>query len=211
MESFAYGYPGNDDGQVIKPESDGSFMLFGTTDRSDPGQDNNNLLLIRINSAGYVTQTKILGGKEDEYAADMEILSDGYMLAYVVGKDGTNQKSYVMKLKNSIYATPYFTNNVNISNPASTADSSTCVHALTKYKTDSFILASQSGKGTAAKMLIFEVDANGNTVEGHQMIQGSTGTQVAYDVASGDDEYIIAVGKNSYDVNSMITFLKFKF
>jgi len=85
------------------------------------------------------------------------------------------------------------------------------VFALSKYKTDSFILAGQSGKGTSADMLIFEINSNGNLVEGHQKIEGSTGTQVAYDVVSGDDQYVIAVGKNSYDINSMITFLKFKF
>ena len=214
VESFAYGYPGNDVGKVIKPDQGGSFMVLCTTDRSDPGQDNNNLLLIRINSSGFVTQTKIIGGTEDEYAADMEVLSDGYLLAYTVGKDGSDQKVKVTKLKNNIYADPYFTTpdaGIKIINPANTADNSTAVYALSKYKTDSFILAGQSGKGTSAKMLIFEIDAGGNLVEGHQMIKGSTGTQVAYDVASGDDEYIIAVGKNFSDVNSMITFLKFRF
>jgi hypothetical protein len=211
VESFAYGFPGNDVGKVIKPEQGGSFVVFGTTDRSDPGQANNNLLLIKINSAGYVTQTKTIGGTEDEYAADMEILADGYLLAYTVGKDGSDQKVDVMKLKNNIYATPYFKNEITITNPTNTSDNSTAVYALAKYKTDSYILAGQSGKGTAAKMLIFEIDAGGSLVEGHQMIKGSTGVQVAYDVASGDDGYIIAVGKNSYDVNSMITFLKFRF
>jgi hypothetical protein len=192
-------------------------MVLGTTDRSDPGQDNNNLLLIRINSSGFVTQTKIIGATgtdsaADEYAADMEVLSDGYLLAYTVGKDGGDQKVRVIKLKNNIYAAPYFTTgDIKITNPANTADNSTAVYALSKYKTDSFILAGQSGKGTSGKMLIFEIDAGGNLVEGHQMIKGSTGTQVAYDVASGDDEYIIAVGKNFSDVNSMITFLKFRF
>ena len=67
------------------------------------------------------------------------------------------------------------------------------------------------GTGSSSKMLIFELDANGDPVAGHQMIQGSTGVQVAYDVMSGDDEYIIAVGKDNYDVNSMMTFLKFMF
>jgi hypothetical protein len=210
IESFAYGYPGNDIGKVIKPDQGGSFMVFGTTDRSDPGQDNNNLLLIRINSAGYVTQTKIIGGTEDEYAGDMEVVADGYLLAYTVGKDGSDQKVDVMKLKNNIYTAPTFTNTITITNPA-TNETSAAVYALSRYKTDSYLLAGQSGKGTSAKMLIFEMDASGNLVAGHQMIKGSTGVQVAYDVASGDDEYIIAVGKNSYDVNSMITFLKFKF
>ena len=209
--SFAYGFTGNDIGSVIKPDQGGGFIIYGTTDKSDPGQANNNLLLLRINSAGYLTQTKIVGGTEDEYAGDMEVLPDGYLLAYTVGKDGTNQSAYVKKLQNNIYAAPSFTNKIKIVDPSNTTDSSTCVNAMTKYSTNSFLLAGKSGIGTAGKMLIFEIDATGNLVAGHQMIKGSTGDQVAYDVVSGDDAYIIAVGENSYDVNSMITFLKFKF
>ena len=208
--SVIRGYIGNDVGKVIKPDLGGGFIVFGTTDNSDPGQSNNNLLLMKINSSGYVTQTKILGGTADEYAGDMEVLSDGYLLVYTIGKDGDNQQISVMKLTNNIFAPPLFTNTITITNPA-TNETSAAVYALSKYKTNSYLLAGQSGKGTSAKMLIFEMDGSGNLVSGNQMIKGSTGAQVAYDVASGDDEYIIAVGKNSYDVNSMITFLKFKF
>jgi hypothetical protein len=60
-------------------------------------------------------------------------------------------------------------------------------------------------------MLVFITDASGNPVEGKVKISGSTGLQVANDVASGDDGYIVAVGKNSYDYNTMITLLKFRF
>jgi hypothetical protein len=211
LGTFTWGYAGNDIGTVIKPDQGGGFIIYGTTDKSDPGQANNNLWLLKLNSAGYLTQSKIVGGTEDEYAGDMEVLEDGYLLAYTVGKDGINQSAYVKKLPSNIYAAPLFTNKIKIVNPLNTADSSTCVNAMTKYSTNSFLLAGQSGIGTAGKMLIFEIDATGNPVAGRQMIKGSTGTQIAYDVVSGDDGYIIAVGENSYDVNSMITFLKFKF
>ena len=49
IESFAYGYPGNDVGAVIKPDQSGNFVVFGTTEQSDPGQNKNNLLFVRIN------------------------------------------------------------------------------------------------------------------------------------------------------------------
>jgi hypothetical protein len=212
VESFAYGYPGNDLGNVIKADNGGNFIVFGTTDMSDPGQDKNNLILVRFNSVGYATESNIIGGSDDEYAADMEVLSDGYLIAATIGKDGESQKIYVTKLKNDIYADPYFTNDkIVISDPNFPNIKSSGVYALSKYKTDSFVLAGYTGTGSSAKMLIFEMDADGNLVEGHQIIKGSTGTQVAYDVVSGDDGYIIAVGKNSYDVNSMVTFLKFRF
>jgi len=206
-----YGFAGNDIGTAIKSDMGGGFIVYGTTDKSDPGQANNNLWLLKLNSTGYLTQSKIIGGTDDEYAGDMEVLEDGYLLSYTVGKEGINQSVYVKKLPNNIYAAPLFTNKIKIVNPLNTTDSSTCVHAMTKYSTNSFLLAGQSGIGTAGKMLIFEIDATGNPVAGHQMIKGSTGTQIAFDVVSGDDGYIIAVGENSYDVNSMITFLKFKF
>jgi hypothetical protein len=207
-----YGYSGDDIGVAIKSTNDGNFIVFGTTDRSEPGlgQDGNNLILLKVNSSGKAFQTKIIGGLKEEYAADIEVLSDGYLLAYTIGKDGENQEIWVSKLKNDIYAAPYFTNQVSIVNPNST-DNSAKVFAIAKYETDSFVLSGNSGKSNAAKMLVFEIDATGNLVQGHQVIKGSTGIQVAYDVTSGDDEYVIAVGKNSYDVNSMITLLKFKF
>ena len=207
-----YGFNGDDEGAAIKAANDGNYIVFGTTDRSEPGQGqgNGNLILLKVNSSGKAIQSRIIGSEEDEYAADIEVVSDGYLLAYTIGKDGDNQEIWVKKLKNDIYATPLFTNQILITNGSST-DNPAKVYAISKYMTDSFILSGNWGKSSAAKMLICEIDASGNLVAGHQMIKGATGIQVAYDVASGDDGYIIAVGKNSYDVNSMMTFLKFKF
>lgn len=210
VESFATGYPGNDLGTVIKTDNGGNYIVLCTTDKSDPGQDKNNLILVKINSVGYATEQKIIGGTKDEFAADMEVLEDGYLLTGTIIKDDGNGEVFVTKLKNDIFADPYFTKSISITDPGSGVNSAR-VYALSKYKTNSFLLAGYAGKGSSTKMLIFEIDAEGNQVEGHQLIKGSTGNQVAYDVDSGDDEFIIAVGKNSYDVNSMITFLKFRF
>jgi hypothetical protein len=205
IESFAYGYPGNDIGSCIKPDIDGNYIIFGTTDRSDPGQAKNNLILIRINSVGYATESKIIGGTDDEYSSDMEVLSDGYLITGTVGKEGENQYVYVSKLDKNIYASSVTKMSFQINGK------STSIKAISKYKNGSFVLAGQSGTGSSADLLIFEMDADGNRIEGNVMIKGSTGMQVAYDVVSGADGYIIAVGKNSSDVNSMITFLKFMF
>jgi hypothetical protein len=43
------------------------------------------------------------------------------------------------------------------------------------------------------------------------MITGSSGIQAAYDVVSDINGYIITVGENSYESNSMISLLKFRF
>jgi len=205
-----YGYIGNDAGVAIKLTIDGNYLVFGTTDRSEPGQnqDKNNLILLKVNSSGIALQTKIIGTTADEYAADFEVTPDGYLLAYTIGQDGDAQEIWVKKLKSDLYAAPFFTKAVSITGAP---DNSAKVYSITKYKTDSFILSGIAGKISAAKMLVCEIDADGAPVSGHQMIKGSTGVQFAYDVTAGDDGYIIAVGKNSYDVNSMITFLKFKF
>jgi hypothetical protein len=205
-----YGYIGDDEGVAIKLTNDGNYMVFGTTDRSEPGQsqDKDNLILLKVNSSGIALQSKIFGTSADEYAADFEVTTDGYLLAYTIGKDGDAQEIWVKKLKTDLYAAPFFTTSVAISGAA---DNSAKAYSITKYRTDSFIISGIAGKTTAAKMMVCEIDANGAPVSGHQLIKGSTGVQYAYDVTSGDDGYIIAVGKNSYDVNSMITFLKFKF
>jgi hypothetical protein len=204
IDSFAYGFPGNDLPAVIKPDAGGDYVILGTTDRSDPLQDKNNLILIKINYAGSATEPRIIGGTADEYASDLEVLPDGYLMAGTIGKEDEPQKIYIAKLTRNIYDDPLVPNLFNDATSRS-------VKAIFPYNGDSFLVAGQVGQGSASDMLVFEMDANGNPVAGHQMIRGSTGVQVANDVVSGDDGYIIAVGKNSYDVNSMICFLKFRF
>jgi hypothetical protein len=114
VESFATGFPGNDLGRVIKSDQGGNFVVLATTDKSDPGQDKNNMLVIKINSVGYSTQPVIIGGPDDEYAGDMEVMSDGYLLAGTVGKDGESQKIQVIRLKNDIYDNPLYSNSITI-------------------------------------------------------------------------------------------------
>jgi hypothetical protein len=217
VETYAYGFPG-DDGKlgraIIKPDPTGDFIILGTTDFSDPGKAKNNLILIRVNGVGLATESRIIGGVNDEYAADMEVLSNGYLLAGTVGKEGDEQQILITRLKTDIYATPYFSNTLEINDPDQTNVNSSGVYAISKYNEDSFILAGYTGKigvGVPAKMLVFEIDDNGNPIEGNELIKGSTGTQIAYDVVSADDGSIITVGKNIFDVNSMIAFLKFRF
>lgn len=207
IESFAYGYPGNDIGKVIKFDTDDDFIVLGSTDRSEPGQAKNNLLIVKINAAGNVKEARIIGGTGDEYAGDIEVLADGYLVSGTIGKTGEDQKVYLTKLSTDIFgfAAAGFPKEITIDGESSS------VKATYPYMNDSFIVAGQSGKGTNSDMLVFEVDSEGNLVEGHHFIKGSKGAQIANDVVSDEDGYIVAVGSNSYDVNSMISFLKFRF
>ena len=60
-------------------------------------------------------------------------------------------------------------------------------------------------------MLIFAMDAGGYMMEGQIKIIGGTGTQSANDVISDTEENITVIGSNSYENNSMISLLKFRF
>lgn len=208
VAATAYGFPGDDMGIAIKHDIVSGYIVVGTTDRSDPGQDKNNIFLLRINSDGSATEPRILGGIDDEYAADIEVLSDGYIVAGTVGKETEEQEIYVSKITSNIYAAQVPPKKIKIQNASI---SSTSINAISRYRSNSFVLAGQSGTGSSAKMLVFVIGADGEAVAGKAMVTGSTGVQVAYDVVSGDDDYIIAVGKNSYGNNSMISFLKFRF
>jgi hypothetical protein len=206
----AVGFPGDDFGAALKTDINGGYIVVGTTDRSEPGQSQNNIFLLRINTDCSTTQSRIIGGTDDEYAADIEVLSDGYLIAGTVGNELTNQQGYVWKISDNIYDSPIFTHKIEIEK-SSNEKLYFSVNAICKYKTSSFIMAGQAGTGTLAKMLIFVTDADGNLEEGKMMIAGGTGIQVAFDVISDNEDNIIAVGKNSYENNSMISLLKFRF
>jgi hypothetical protein len=211
IQSIATGYPGNDVGAAIKPDVNGGYIVAGTTDRSEikTQQAANNILLFKVNSSFQVTDPKIIGKTDDEYAVDLEVSGDGwYIIPVTVGADGTNQKGFLLKMpQDNNPSPPVFGSYIALSDPTL----SYSLKAISKYKTNSFVLAGQTGTGTLAKMLIIAVDADGNKLEGKEKILVGTGSQAAYDVISDTDGYIIAVGKNSYETNSLICLLKFRF
>jgi len=210
---IAHGFPGDDEGLALKADRDGGYIVVGTTDRSelDPDeQAGNNIFLLRVNEDGSATYPGIIGRTEDEYAADIEVLNDGYLVAGTIGNEETDQKGYIWRLSSDIYAPAIDEHEIVIfKTPSERLFFS--IKAISKYKTNSFIMAGQSGTGSSADMLIFITDSDGNLVKDKVMVTGSTGMQVAFDVISDDDDNIIAVGKNSYENNSMISLFKFKF
>jgi len=204
--SRPYGFPNDDIGLTIKNDIGGNFIILGTTDLSEnTSMDKNNLILIKINNLLDILDQRILGDVTDEYAADMEVQESGYLITGTIGKETDSQEAFVRVVKKNIQlvSDPPLKFKIN--------KASTSVKAMTRYGTGQYLLSGQSGSGSSGDMLVFITDASGNPVEGKFKISGSTGLQVANDVASGDDGYVIAVGKNSYDYNSMITLLKFRF
>jgi hypothetical protein len=208
----AAGFPGNDLGVALKNDINGGYIVVGTTDRSEMKREQqalNNILLLKVNTLGNVVKTRIIGGVSDEYAADFEVLSDGYIVPVTVGTEAVNQKGYILKIPADIYATPTYGPDIKFSTDATILSYS--LKAISPYKSNSYVIAGQAGTGTSTKMLIFVLDANGNQVEGKEKIFGGSGAQAAYDVISNGNDNIIAVGKDSYENNSMISLLKFRF
>ncbi|MFH0842445.1 MAG: hypothetical protein V1903_07480 [Bacteroidota bacterium] len=204
-----FGYLGNDAGAAIKEAIDGGYIIAGTTSRSEPGQSGNNILLMKVRNDGIATQVRILGTSVDEYAADIEVLDDGYLIAGTVGADGSDQQVYVTKVPESIQGDQLFTRTFRLT--TSSSASSFAVRAISRYKNNYFVMAGQAGTGASAKMLVFVADPEGNHVPGKELITTSSGTQVAYDVITDEDDNIVAVGKNTFENNSMISFYKFRF
>jgi hypothetical protein len=207
----SFGFPGNDEGVAIKKDIGSGYIVVATTDRSDAvQQDGNNILLLRVNSQGKDIEHRIIGKTGDEYAADIEVLSDGYLVAGTYGNAGPDQRGYIWRMPANIFAAPLTEGKIEIKSSASEAVSYR-LNAVSRYKSNSFVMAGQSGSGSSARMLVFITDNEGNLIEGKSVITGGTGSQAVNDVISDDGGNIYAVGKNSYESNSMISLLKFRF
>lgn len=202
------GYIGNDEGIELKPEPNGGYIVVGTTDRSDKPaseQGGRNIFIMKANQDISATDIRIIGGAESESVAGFEVVDEGYLIAGTIGAEGSLQYGYIWNVPKDIFA--------SVSEHRIILDSSSksfSINAICKYKSNSFLMAGQYGPSSSGSMLIFAADAGGNLIEGKVKIAGGTGNQVAYDVISDGDD-IIAAGKNSYENNSMITLLKFRF
>lgn len=210
----SFGYPGNDIAVAIRKDvfnDKGGFLIAGTTENNWPKQKLNNIYLLKTNIYGEPTQIRVLGGTDDEYASDIEILDDGYLIAGFVGAEGTDQSVYLMKVPKNIFGQIVYVPKFKVKTTISTSATSFAVRAINKYGTDSFVMAGQAGTGSSAKMLIFVTDSEGNQIAGKDMITTATGVQVAYDVITDENDDIIVVGKNSFENNSMISLFKIRF
>jgi hypothetical protein len=209
----AFGYPGNDAAVAIRNDvrnDKGGYLIVGTTENSWPKQKLNNIFILKTNIYGEPIQIRVLGGADDEYASDIEVLDDGYLIAGIAGADGTEQSVYLIKVPENIFGQAVYIPKFKVNSASSTA-TSFAVRAINKYGTDSFVMAGQAGTGSSAKMLIFVTDANGTQVPGKEMITTATGVQVAYDVITDENNDIVVVGKNSFENNSMISLFKIRF
>jgi hypothetical protein len=205
IDTLRRGFPGNEIASAVKQDGSGNYIILGTTEMPSNPAKKHDLFFIKLNSQGFVIESKIIGSDDDEYSSDLEVVDDGYLVSATIGAAGSEQQGYLLKLNTDIHSAPVFEKKIQVDGM------STSFNAVCSYGQDNFAIAGGVGSGLASKMLVVEADGSGNLVEGSKMIRGSDTEQVVYDLDSGDDGYIVAVGKNKYDLNSMITFLKFKF
>lgn len=207
----AQGFNGNDEGVAVKEDRHRGYIIVGTTDRSDltSGQSGTNIIILRLNTDGSITQPRIVGKTGNETASDFEVLSDGYLITGTKINEANIKQGYVWKMPVDIYDDPDFEAFIDL--PQGSASTPYSIEAMCRYGSNLFLLAGQYGTGLSARMLVFAVDAWGTPIAGYEKITGGTGSQIANDVVSDESDYIIIVGTNSYENNSMISFLKFRF
>lgn len=207
----AQGFNGNDEGVAVKGDRHRGYIIVGTTDRSDlpVGQSGTNIIILRLNTDGSITQPRIVGKTGNETASDFEVLSDGYLITGTKINEADIQQGYVWKMPVDIYAEPEFEHFIGL--PQGASSTAYSIEAMCRYGSNLFLLAGQYGTGLSARLLVFAVDVWGDPVAGYEKITGGTGSQIANDVVSDESDYIIIVGTNSYENNSMISFLKFRF
>lgn len=204
ITSYAFGYGGNDICKAIKRDIGGGYVLYGTTDNStEPGLDRNNLLLIRLNDDASNRGAAIIGDPDDEYAADFEVLSNGYLLTSTIGKESESNQIQLIRLSSNIQATPIFTRKFNVNGLPS------AVNAICKGTGGVFYLGGRLGSPTSSEMLIVKIDDNGETI-GVPFISGGIGSQEIFDLLISSDGHIMAVGKTGYENNNMMCLIKYK-
>ena len=205
ITSYAFGYGGNDICKAIKRDIGGGYVLYGTTDNStEPGLGKNNLLLIRLNDDASNRGAAIVGDLDDEYAADFEVLSNGYILASTIGKESEASQIRITKLSSNIQATPIFTRKFNVNGLPS------AVNAITRGTGGVFYLGGRLGSPTSSEMLIVKIDDNGETI-GMPFISGGTGSQEIFDLVISSDGHVMAAGKTGYENNTMMCLIKFRY
>lgn len=204
LSSNAFGYGGDDICTRMKSDRLNGYILFGNTDNSSqPGLEKNNLLLIRLNEDASNRGAAIIGDQDDEYAADFEVLSDGYLLTATVGKDNENTQIEIVGLTTNIQDEPRFRRNFRVN------DLPSAVNTLA-VRDGAYYIGGRIGILSSSDMLFLQIDEYGETV-GEPIISGGTGSQEVFDILLSDDGFLYAAGTTAYENNTMMCLLKFRY
>ncbi|MBM3419776.1 MAG: hypothetical protein FJY11_01435 [Bacteroidetes bacterium] len=205
IASYAFGYGGNDICVAMKRDLGGGYIMYGTTDNSsEPGLEKNNLLLIRLNEDASNRGSAIIGDQADEYAADFEVLPNGYFLAYTLGADNETNQIGIRRMSTNIQAAPVYKKSISVNGLSSK------VNAIAAAPGGDWYLGGRAGTPTSSDILILKVDPDGEPI-GTPFISGGNGSQEIFDLRLSVTGDLIAVGKTGYENNTMMCLLKLKY
>jgi hypothetical protein len=204
IEAKQWGYPWNDRAVALKPDRNNGYVIAGTTDRHANKGRKNDFFLMRVNSVANITRPVILDSKNDEYASDLEVLDDGFLIAGTSGSEAELRKPHFARLPFDIYDTVYYPEKY-------TNTSSWTVNSVTRLTANYLVAAGRQGPSSSSDMLFFVFDEWGNLAEGKVLVHGSSGSQTAFDVLVDEEDFVVGAGVNASENNAMITFLKFRF
>ena len=184
-----YGGTLDDDGNSIRPTSDGGFILVGTT--SSFGAGGYDAFVVKASADGAITWSKVYGGAGDEYGFSIEQLADG---GYCVSGTATSGGAggfdcLLMRLDASgavVWAKTYGSTDTDISGSAlATTDGG-------------YILLGQSfGFGVASDLYLVKTDANGDTL--WTSIYGGNGYEFeSIILQTQDGGYLFSAGEESF-------------
>ncbi len=202
--SVSYGFEGNDYGVKICEQigTDG-YMIFATTDKSDQGQDLNNLILFGINSVGNSWGFKSFGGAGNETAVDLIALNDSYLMIGAGGSSIDITTSLIaIEVESDIFAPEKFYKSINFSGEE------VIINSVALHPDGYFIIAGAKGNLTSANMMFYYMNLSGEEYL-PPYYTGGTGSQIANDVIVDYMGNIVAIGTDIIENNSMICLYKF--
>lgn len=205
ITSYSFGYGGNDLCVSLKRDIGGGYILYGTTDNSsEPGLGLNNLLLIRLNEDASIRGSAIIGDLSDEYAADFEVLPNGYLLAFTKGKDDEPNSIGLRMMSINIQAPPVYNRSITVNGLSSK------VNAIAPGAGGTWYIGGRAGTTSSSESLIVKTDSGGEII-GTPFVSGGAGSQEINDLMLSASGHLIAVGKTGYENNTMMCLLKLKY
>jgi hypothetical protein len=195
----------NDIGKRILLKGEGEYLVMGVTGQSDPGQIGTNLILLTINESLNDYDPKIFGSESVEVGTDLLLIDGGYLITgNRIATDGTST-GFIIRLSSTGYLEQPYTIKL-----LQSGGSPLEINSITSVGDGVYMVAGSTGTAQSGDMIFMFIDADGNEViSPNKFISGGTGFQSVCDAIFDSNGKVVAIGVNSYETNSLITFLKF--
>lgn len=195
-----YGGSGNDYGKDIISTTDGNYAIVGSSNSGSSSHDAN---LIKIDPAGTVIWSKLIGGSANDYGHSVKQCSDGgYILLGHTFSFGTNGDAYLVKTDSN--GDPVWTKNFG----GSQFDEGAYI-TVNSDNSFTFLIRDSSSAGQEIDIRIVKTDATGNTI--WSKIYGGTKKDTPKMIQpTSDGGYIVAAISRSFGwINPDMWIIKF--